>query len=135
MTVELNVPVTSATAPFWEAAREGRLVLPHCERCGRAHWYPRHTCPFCASQALTCITAEGSATLETFSLVRQSFSTAGARREAPYVVAIVRLAEGPRMTTNLVDCPLEGLRPGLPVRVRFDGAIGPEVPIPVFVPA
>jgi uncharacterized protein len=135
VSVEVQVPVTRATAPFWEAAREGRLVLPRCEGCGRAHWYPRHTCPFCARHVLTWIPAQGSATLETFSVVRQQFSTSGAPREIPYVVAIVRLAEGPRMTTNLVDCPPDALRPGLPVRVRFDGASGPDVPIPVFAPA
>lgn len=132
---ELNVVITSSTAPFWEAARQGRLVLPHCQSCGRAHWYPRHTCPFCASQDLAWTPSQGSGTLETFTVVRQPFSTAGARREPPYVVAIVRLADGPRMTTSLVDCPLDGLRVGLPVRVRFDDASGLDVPIAVFAPA
>jgi uncharacterized OB-fold protein len=135
LNVNVNVPVTSATTPFWDAAREGRLVLPRCQRCGRAHWYPRHTCPFCASRDLTWVPAEGSGTLETFTVVRQAFATAGARREPPYVVGIVRLAEGPRMTSSLVDCPLDELRVGLPVRVRFDEVSGLDVPIPVFAPA
>ena len=34
-------------APFWEAAAEGRLVLPRCRACGTYVWYPRTFCPDC----------------------------------------------------------------------------------------
>ena len=34
-----------SSQPFWEAARQGRLMLPRCLACGRCHWYPRAFCP------------------------------------------------------------------------------------------
>ena len=32
---------------FWQAAREGRLLVRQCKSCGKPHWYPRTLCPFC----------------------------------------------------------------------------------------
>ena len=52
----------------------------------------------------------------------------------PYVAAIVELDEGPRMMTNIVDCPLDGLEVGMPVAVAFQ-EIGEEYAIPVFRPS
>ena len=40
---------TPETAPFWEAAAKGKLLVKHCTACGRAHHYPRPHCPFCGS--------------------------------------------------------------------------------------
>ena len=52
----------------------------------------------------------------------------------PYVAAMVDLAEGPRMTTNVVECPFEQLSVGMALRVVFR-PISDEFTIPVFVPA
>ena len=43
-------PDPYTAVPFWEGAKEGKLMLPRCEDCNRAHWYPRIICPFCYSQ-------------------------------------------------------------------------------------
>ena len=45
-------PKAQHTAPFWEGAKEGRLMLPRCTNCNRVHWYPRLICPFCHSMEL-----------------------------------------------------------------------------------
>ena len=50
------------------------------------------------------------------------------------MAAIVDLAEGPRMMTNVVDTPFERLAVGMALRVRFM-AISDEFTIPVFAPA
>jgi uncharacterized OB-fold protein len=52
----------------------------------------------------------------------------------PYVAAIVDLAEGPRMMTNVVDCPFDELAVGMPLKVTFT-PISDEFTIPVFVRA
>ena len=41
--------------------------------------------------------------------------------EVPYVIAIVELVEqrNLRLTTNIVGCPPEAVRIGMPVQVRF----------------
>ena len=52
----------------------------------------------------------------------------------PYVAAIVDLAEGPRMMTNVVECPFEQLTIGMALRVIFR-PISVDFTIPVFVRA
>ncbi len=58
----------------------------------------------------------------------------GFREELPYVLAIVELAEGPRLLTNLVEGSPDAVRIGMPVEVVFDD-VTPEVTLPKFRPA
>ncbi len=37
------------TAPFWEAARQGKFMIKRCTACGEPHYFPRSICPFCFS--------------------------------------------------------------------------------------
>jgi uncharacterized OB-fold protein len=104
------------TRPFWEAAAAGRLLLRRCGACGRAHHYPREFCPYCWSEDVEWEEASGRATLYTWSVVhRNDLPPFGAR--VPYTAAVVDLAEGPRMMTELVDCPEP--RAGMAVEVTF----------------
>ncbi|MEJ8635654.1 MULTISPECIES: Zn-ribbon domain-containing OB-fold protein [Streptomyces] len=119
------------TRPFWEAAAEGRLLIRRCGDCGRAHHYPREFCPFCWSEDVVWERASGRATLYTWSVVhRNDLPPFGDR--VPYTAAVVDLAEGPRMMTEVVGCPQELLRIGMPLRAAFraDG----EIAVPVFRP-
>jgi uncharacterized OB-fold protein len=52
----------------------------------------------------------------------------------PYVVAIVELAEEPdvRLTTNIVNCPIEDVHVGMQVQVLFEQH--EDVWIPLFEP-
>ena len=124
---KLTSPVVNAeTKAFWDAAREGRFLIPVCTTCGRAHWYPRAICPFCASDKVEWRDASGKGTIYTFSVMR--------RVKEPYVIAHVTLAEGPTMLTNIVDCDPETVRIGQSVTVVFqETENGP--PAPMFKPA
>jgi hypothetical protein len=51
----------------------------------------------------------------------------------PFVTAIVALAEGPRMMTNIVDCDPETVAINMPVEVTFDDVTG-DVTLPMFRP-
>ncbi|MFD3589231.1 Zn-ribbon domain-containing OB-fold protein [Streptomyces sp. NPDC058683] len=114
------------TRPYWEAAAEGRLLLRRCGSCGRAHHYPREFCPHCWSEDVTWEPASGRANLYTWSVVhRNDLPPFGDR--VPYVAAVVDLAEGPRMMTELVDTPEP--RAGLELAVAFREGV------PVFRPA
>ena len=118
--------VTAEGKAFFDAARAGRFVIPVCTACGRAHWYPRAICPFCASDKVEWRQASGKGTIYTFSVMR--------RVKEPYVIAHVTLAEGPTMLTNIVDCDTEAVRIGQPVTVVFqETENGP--PVPMFKPA
>ncbi|MFF0159991.1 Zn-ribbon domain-containing OB-fold protein [Streptomyces sp. NPDC005263] len=118
-----DVPEPDAfTRAYWEAAAEGRLLLRRCGACGRAHHYPREFCPHCWSEDVVWEPASGRATLYTWSVVhRNDLPPFGGR--TPYVAAVVDLAEGPRMMTEVVECPHGELRAGMALEVAFrDGA-------------
>jgi uncharacterized OB-fold protein len=126
MARKLDSPVaTPETQAFWNAAREGRFLIPLCTACGKAHWYPRAICPFCASDTVEWRAASGKGTIYTFSVMR--------RVKEPYAIAHVTLAEGPTMLTNIVDCDFDKLAIGQAVAVVFkDTENGP--PAPMFRP-
>ncbi|GAA0640246.1 OB-fold domain-containing protein [Streptomyces thermocarboxydovorans] len=116
------------TRTYWEAAAQGRLLVRRCGDCGRAHHYPREFCPHCWSENVTWETASGRATLYTWSVVHRNDLPPFAAR-TPYTAAVVDLAEGPRMMTELVDAEAAGgPRPGMELEVTF------RADIPVFRP-
>ena len=127
MTRKITPPVVNAeTKAFWDAARQHRFLIPVCTACGKAHWYPRAICPFCADDKIAWREASGRGTIYTYSVMR--------RVKEPYAIAHVTLAEGPTMLTNIVDCDFDKLYIGQPVAVVFqETENGP--PAPMFRPA
>jgi uncharacterized protein len=117
--------VNPETKPFWDAAREGRFLVPFCAACGKAHWYPRAICPFCAGDKVEWREASGKGTIYTFSVMR--------RVKEPYAIAHVTLAEGPTMLTNIVNCDFDKLHIGQPVALVFQETEGGP-PVPMFKP-
>src|ERR1700729_3981409 len=103
--------ITVEGKTFFDAARQGRFLIPVCTACDRAHWYPRIICPFCASDKVEWREASGRGTIYTFSVMR--------RVKEPYIIAHVTLAEGPTMLTNIVDCDADKGRIGQPVILVF----------------
>jgi len=132
--VRFDLPTPDAeTQPFWDGARESRLLIRRCNSCGEAHFYPRPFCPRCWSDDVVWEEASGRATLYTWSVVyRNDLPPFGER--VPYVAAVVDLAEGPRMLTNVVDCEFDALVVDMDLEVGYR-PISDEVTIPVFHPA
>src|SRR5271156_3013784 len=133
-TVRFDLPTPEGdTIEFWEAAKEERLLIKHCLDCDAYSYYPRPFCPKCWSEQVEWHRASGEGTLYTWSVI-YSNDMLPFRDRVPYVAAIVDLAEGPRMMTNVVDCPFEELQVGMPLQVTFR-PISDEFTIPVFVRA
>ncbi|MEV5594947.1 OB-fold domain-containing protein [Streptomyces sp. NPDC052496] len=132
-----DLPETDAfNRTYWDAAARSRLLLRRCRAggCGAAHHYPREFCPRCWSEDVAWEEASGRATLYTWSVVhRNDLPPFGER--VPYVAAVVDLAEGPRMMTEVVECPEAALRIGMPLRVHFRTADASGIAVPVFRPA
>jgi len=124
---------TPETQPFWDGCAAGELRLQRCVPCGQAYFYPRPVCPSCGSSDVEWFTASGDATL--YSYVINHRPAPGFEADVPYAIAVVRLAEGPRMMTNIVGVPQTpgALELDMPLRVRFEQR-GP-VSLPVFGPA
>ena len=87
----------------------------------------------CSSQRRWPQEASGRAVLYTWSVVHQNDLPPFPDR-VPYVAAVVDLAEGPRMMTNVVECDPDTLEVGMALRVTYRD-LTDEVTIPVFVPA
>ena len=109
------------TAPFWQAANEGRLALRYCRDCRRHQYYPRALCAHCMSDAVEWRDAAGRGRIHAFSVMR--------RAPVPYAVAYVELEEGVMMLTNIVRCDLDALRIGDPVALCFDTFEGGALPV------
>ncbi|MFJ8585814.1 Zn-ribbon domain-containing OB-fold protein [Streptomyces sp. NPDC093595] len=122
------------TRPYWEAAAEGLLLIRRCGACGRAHHYPREFCPRCWSEDVTWERASGRATLYTWSVVHRN-ALAPFSGRTPYTAAVVDLAEGPRMMTEIVDATGDALWIGMDLVVAFRAEGEGGLAVPVFRPA
>jgi len=118
---------------YWEALARHELYLQRCRDCGTLRFYPRALCPSCLSSTVEWVRASGRGTVYTFTVTHQN-QAPGFREELPYVLAIVELAEGVRMMTNIVGCAPDAVRVGMPVEVVFED-VTPEITLAKFRPA
>ena len=131
MSTEKPLPVIDHdSAPYWEAAREGRLDIPLCGDCGKNHFYPRAICPHCHSDNLKFDTVSGRGEVHTFTIARRPAGPAFAD-DVPYVVALIELEEGPRMMSRIQTDDPESVRIGAKVEVIFVKATD-EITFPYF---
>lgn len=122
----------SHSRAYWDAAREGRLLIQRCPACGSLQFYPRPACALCLAPEPAWIEARGTGRLHTYSVVHRT-SDARFSQDLPYVFAVVTLDEGVQMTTRIVDADPAALECDMPVRVTFrEGADG--FVLPCFAP-
>lgn len=133
-----DIPIIdAASAPYWDGARQGRLLIAECGACGTVHHYPRPFCPHCWSDDVHPLRASGTGTLYTYSTVYAN-DLPPFRERLPYVAGIVELAEGPRVMTTIEGAQPEALRVGMAVTASFRpvDADDPESPyLTVFTPS
>jgi uncharacterized OB-fold protein len=123
-------PVTPALAPYFAAARAGRLVVQRCTGCGALRFPPRELCSACLATDATWQEVSGRGEIFSYYVMHQVYHP-GFAAEVPYAVVVVKLEEGPKLTSNLVDCPPGEIAVGLPVEVVFE-EVSPEVTLPKF---
>lgn len=116
----LPVPIADdVSAPFFRGAQERKLMLLRCPHCGAWRLPGRDRCVDCWSTEEAWAEASGRGKLYTFGIMHQKYHPAFAD-VVPYNYAIVELDEGPRLVTNIVDCPNEALRVDMPVEAVYD---------------
>jgi uncharacterized OB-fold protein len=130
-------PVGPESGPFWEATREGRFLLQWCTACERAIFYPRSFCPHCAdgSGGLEWREASGRGTVYAAGVEHRP-EAAGAAFSGgqPYCVALIELEEGVRLLSNVVGCPPDDVRCGMPVVLTWE-PLSDGRQLPLFTPA
>jgi uncharacterized OB-fold protein len=116
-----------ASLPFWEAAKQRKLVVQHCDACDAYQYPPDLICRHCQSDRLSFVEVAGKGSIYTFAVYTRSFM---AGFEAPYVLALIDLADPPgiRMMTNILETPIESITVGMPVEVTFEERGGWVVP-------
>jgi len=118
---------------FWQGCQRQELLLQKCCNCGQFQFYPRPICINCMSGNLEWVSSSGRGTVYSFTVVHQNVMP-GFAQEVPYVFAIIELAEGVRLSTNIVGCAPADVHIGMPVVVVFE-PISPEVSLPKFRPS
>lgn len=94
--------------PHLDGLRAGVLRVARCGACGTAAFPPPRVCPRCgARDAAEWFTASGRGTLWSAVVFHKTYLP---EHPAPYPVAVVELAEGPRLVTTLTGLPAGDLR-------------------------
>jgi uncharacterized protein len=134
------VPIPdAASAPFFDGALQGRLMVLRCRVCGTfqspiagigAALRPR--CVACFSGALEWAPSSGRATLYSFVIMHQLYEPAFAQ-DLPYNIAVVETEEGVRLTSQVIDCANDALQVGMPLEVTFE-RMTDAVAVPKFRP-
>ena len=127
---------TPETQHFWDGCAAGELRLQRCTDCAQAYFPPRAFCPRCGSRAIEVFAASGRATLYSYVISHRPPPWLKEAPEEPQSIAVVELAEGPRMMTNIVGCPQtpEALQLDMALALTFEQA-SPTIVLPLFRPA
>lgn len=130
---KLEPVITPETAEYWAAANRGELLIQHCGSCAARQFYPRPLCAACGSEQIEWQRASGQGVVASYSIARRPLTAAYAD-DVPYIVALIDLAEGPRMMSNVVACEIDAVQIGMAVEVTFERR-SEELAVPVFRPA
>lgn len=124
--------LTTVSETYWKGARNHKLLIQKCENCGKKIYYPRMVCPKCLSSDLGWVEASGRGKVYSYSVVNRPPSKEFSE-DVPYILALVELAEGPKMITNIVGCEPEKVKIGMDVEVVFDD-VTEDIALPKFKP-
>ena len=123
--------VDSSNEAFWLSGRDGVLKITHCQACGLWIHPSSAICRRCLSRDVRPDPVSGRGTVATYTINRQAWVP---DLTEPYVVAIIELAEQKalHLVSNVVNCPVESVHIGMPVRVTF--LQQEDVWLPLFEP-
>lgn len=110
---------TGPDAQFRDHLKGGRFMIQKCGKCGTFVFYPRLICTACGAGELSWQEAAGGGTVYSTTVIRRKAEQGG-----DYNVAIVELAEGPRLMSRVVDVPPADVAIGMPVHAAIEQAAG-----------
>jgi len=91
------------------------LVGEVCEHCDAKLFPPRDICPECGKEAKTLFQFSGKGEVYSYTTVYEA--PEGYAEQAPYTLAMVKLAEGPLVTAQLTDIGDQKPAIGMPVEM------------------
>ena len=118
--------------PFWANLREHKLTAQRCNGCGMFFSYPpQGSCPHCLSTDNTWTQLSGKGKVYSFVNYHRAWHPSY-EGKTPYNVSLVDLDEGPRLISNVIDCPVDHVKIGMPVEVVYED--NEEYTLPRFRP-
>ncbi|MBL7495197.1 OB-fold domain-containing protein [Frankia sp. CNm7] len=132
-TAPVGIPpaVTEETAPFWEAAAAGRLLVERCVRCEAESFPPYGMCRACRGRDVEHVEITGPGHVYSFTVNYQRWMPG---LEVPYALVLVEFAGHPgvRVFGRLRGCPPQEARIGMAVEVGFEPGPGGYA-VPSFI--
>lgn len=125
--------ITDQTRPFWTAAKNGKLLMQKCGRCGALNFFPKPWCVDCGSRKLEWVEVSGRGTVYSYTIAyKVMMNFPGWKGDLPVVMCIIDLDEGARMYGQVIGCKPEDVKIGMKLAVCFED-ISPEAGIPKFL--
>jgi uncharacterized OB-fold protein len=108
-------------APYWDGARQHRLMIQRCTKCGAFQWGPEWLCHSCLSFEIDWVEIEPTGRIYSWERVWHPTHPA-LKEQGPYLVILVELphAGNVRMIGNLLGDPLQAVQIGSAVTADFE---------------
>ena len=127
--------ITDLTRPFWAAAKNRKLAMQKCGRCGTLNFFPKPWCIECGSRSLEWVEVRPLGTIYSYTIAyKVMMNFPDWKDDLPVVMCIIDLDDGARMYGQVIDCSPGLIRIGMKVQACFED-ISPEAGIPKFRPA
>ncbi len=117
---------------YWQKLSTGQMCLQYCPECQKYIFYPRESCPHCLQPGLEWKSISGQGRVYSYAIVNVT-ALPEFKDKVPYIYAVIELAEGVRLPSNIIGCPLDKIQVGMPVQIAF--IVSDGCTLPVFAPA
>ena len=102
--------ITDQTREFWEAAKQGKLLLQKCTECGATHFRPVPWCTECGCRDIPWTEARKTGTVYSYTPSRViAMNLTGWEDEMPVLFCLIDLDDGARLYGQVTDCTEEEL--------------------------
>ncbi len=131
-----GMPLPNVTEPdsaeFWAAAKRHELVVQRCTDCGTYRHTPLPICHACRSFSFEWAKLSGKGVVFTYTIIHNPVHSA-LKDRCPFNVVVVELpdAGNVRMVGNLIDCPDDQIKVGMPVDVAWEDT-NDDVTLPLW---
>ncbi len=119
--------------PFWANMREHKFTSQRCSACGKFFGFPPQLlCPHCLGSEHEWVTLSGKGKVYSFVTYHRPWHPSY-QDKVPYNVSLIETDEGARLVSNVVDCPPDAVKIGMPVEVIYEDH--EDYTLPKFRPA
>lgn len=126
------------TRPYWEGAKEGKLVMQQCQNCKFFIHPPQFFCANCKgiNPNLGWGQLSGKGKLYNYALHHDT-QIGGFEDKVPYILAIIQLDEQEDLMVygNILNAAYEDLKLGMPLQAVWEDTDNPDIKIMQWRPA